>query len=542
MTTNEKGQLRFPALPPGLVRARHRAAGIRDLSRRGHPHRRRRHHRENGRPEAGGPRGIGRGRGRGLAHRSARPRIRDPLRPRRPQDDPDATVEHVRLRSGPLPGISPTSPASGTTTTVSAFGSGTNENQFLIDGTNFTCPCNGVARAEPGVDFIQEVQVQSVGASAEFGNVQGAVINVVTRQGSERFLYDASYYGQTAGLTSQPVVLAIAGAGAADRAATSAPGIATSRRTSAVLSSAIGCGSSRGYQYLRDYDSQPGTDPALPEDLRAGQGLREAHVAAGAGLAAGAERSRRVLGQPRAADARRRRSKRRCAARVGAGDDLRPSDAHVVGQHRVGRARRTVRLLAGRTTPSTGDRTTPSRFDSVTGVTSGAPPAVRRADDHRARPPRRRSATTGPGCWAPITSGRSGGQVERGEHHVADRHSDRREVRRQQRTAVPGDLERSRPTSAACSSPPPRSRATPSRVGDRLTINAGLRFDHSRAISQDLHARRSRRARNRRDRPRAWARCTPGTSCRRAWASPRSSPPTAARCCGRATAGSARAC
>ena len=88
---------------------------------------------------------------------------------------------------------------------MSAFGSGTNENQFLIDGTNSTCPCNGVARSEPGVDFIQEVHVQSVGASAEFGNMQGAVINVVTRQGSERFLFDASYYGQTAGLTSQPV-------------------------------------------------------------------------------------------------------------------------------------------------------------------------------------------------------------------------------------------------------------------------------------------------------------------------------------------------
>ena len=90
---------------------------------------------------------------------------------------------------------------------MSAFGSGTNENQFLIDGTNFTCPCNGVARAEPGVDFIQEVQVQSVGASAEFGNVQGAVINVVTKQGGERFLYDAAYYGQIDGLTSQPVEL-----------------------------------------------------------------------------------------------------------------------------------------------------------------------------------------------------------------------------------------------------------------------------------------------------------------------------------------------
>ena len=125
------------------------------------------------------------------------------------------------------PGISPTSPSSGTATTVSAFGSGANENQFLIDGTNFTCPCNGVARAEPGVDFIQEVQVQSTGASAEFGNMQGAVINVVTRQGSDRLLYDACYYGQTAGLTSQPVVRPLGVARQQGRADTSATGIVT---------------------------------------------------------------------------------------------------------------------------------------------------------------------------------------------------------------------------------------------------------------------------------------------------------------------------
>ena len=98
------------------------------------------------------------------------------------------------------PGVSPTSPTSGSVFTVSAFGSGTNENQFLFDGTNFTCPCSGVARSEPGIDFIQEVQIQSVGASAEYGNMQGAVINVVTRQGSDRFLSDASYYGQPPGL------------------------------------------------------------------------------------------------------------------------------------------------------------------------------------------------------------------------------------------------------------------------------------------------------------------------------------------------------
>jgi hypothetical protein len=161
------------------------------------------------------------------------------------------------------PGVSPTSPASASSNSVSAFGSGTNENAFLIDGTNFTCPCSGEARSEPGVDFIQEVQVQSVGASAEFGNMQGAVFNVVTRQGSDHFLYDASYYGQTAGLTSQPVRLAYPG-----------PGQRTSgyeRARYRDFTTNLG-GPLRhdrlwffaGYQYLRDYDSQPGTDPAFP--------------------------------------------------------------------------------------------------------------------------------------------------------------------------------------------------------------------------------------------------------------------------------------
>src|ERR1051325_6332340 len=160
------------------------------------------------------------------------------------------------------PGISPTSPGSGTATTVSAFGSGTNENQFLIDGTNFTCPCNGVARAEPGADFIQEIQVQSIGASAEFGNVQGAVINVVTRQGGERFLYDTSYYGQAAWLTSQPVLLPY-GSGQ--------PASGYERARYRDFTTSLGGPAIRdrlwffaGYQHLRDYDSQPGSDPHFP--------------------------------------------------------------------------------------------------------------------------------------------------------------------------------------------------------------------------------------------------------------------------------------
>ena len=185
------------------------------------------------------------------------------------------------------PGVSPTSPASGTVNTVSAFGSGGNENMFLIDGTNFTCPCNGVSRAEPGIDVIQEIQVQSVGASAEFGNIQGAVFNVVTRQGGERFVYDASYYGQTSE-PDEPAGASALSRAANRKAGTSAPGTVTSRRTSVVRCVAIDL-VLHGIQYLRDYDSQPGADPAFPRRLRAEQDLREAHVAAHAGPAIGAE-------------------------------------------------------------------------------------------------------------------------------------------------------------------------------------------------------------------------------------------------------------
>jgi hypothetical protein len=155
---------------------------------------------------------------------------------------------------------------------VSAFGSGTNENQFLIDGTNFTCPCSGVARSEPGIDFIQEVQVQSIGASAEYGNLQGAVINVITRQGSDTFQYDASYYGQSSALTSQPVVRAVpAGSQAASGYV---------RRQYRDFTTNLGGPAVRdrlwffgGYQYLRDYDSQPGVDPRFPRTYEQDKGF-----------------------------------------------------------------------------------------------------------------------------------------------------------------------------------------------------------------------------------------------------------------------------
>ena len=137
-----------------------------------------------------------------------------------------------------------------------------NENAFLIDGTNFTCPCPAVSRAEPSVDVIQEVHVQSIGASVEFGNIQGAVFNVVTKQGGARFAASPAYYGQPSGLT------------AADGPPRHEWHAALERlraRTIPRLSTGLGGPVNRdrfwfygAYQYLRDYDSQPGADPAFP--------------------------------------------------------------------------------------------------------------------------------------------------------------------------------------------------------------------------------------------------------------------------------------
>ena len=199
------------------------------------------------------------------------------------------------------PGVSPTSPSSGTVNTVSAFGSGGNENLFLIDGTNFTCPCAGVSRAEPSVDVIQEMQVQSIGVSAEYGNIQGTVFNVITKQGGDRFQYDAWYYGQAASLTSQPVERSIPGS-------TSLSGYervksATSRRTWAALSSVSGCGSSRDTSTSVTTTANPARTPRS-QGPTSRKDLRQGDLEADAESASHAERAPRVLGQPRPAHVR----------------------------------------------------------------------------------------------------------------------------------------------------------------------------------------------------------------------------------------------
>jgi hypothetical protein len=93
--------------------------------------------------------------------------------------------------------------AQGNDSRSTSFGAATSENSYQLDGTDFTAPLTGAAWPWPNTDAIEEIEVLSLGAPAEYGNVQGAVFNVVTRQGSNVWHGDANFYFQHDSLTSR---------------------------------------------------------------------------------------------------------------------------------------------------------------------------------------------------------------------------------------------------------------------------------------------------------------------------------------------------
>ncbi len=99
------------------------------------------------------------------------------------------------------PGVSQTS--SDVQYRQTSFGSATTDNSYQLDGTDFTAPVSGAAWPYPNTDAIEEIEVLSLGAPAEYGNLQGAVFNVVTRQGGNDFHGDLNFYYQRQGLTSR---------------------------------------------------------------------------------------------------------------------------------------------------------------------------------------------------------------------------------------------------------------------------------------------------------------------------------------------------
>jgi hypothetical protein len=381
------------------------------------------------------------------------------------------------------PGISPTSPTSGTVNTVSAFGSGVSENLFLIDGTNFTCPCQGVSRAEPSADVIQEIQIQSIGATAEYGNIQGAVFNVVTKQGGNRFFYDASYYGQPSGLTSQPVLIS----GSGSKAPTGYERIRYRDFTTNLGGPVVRDRAwfFAGYQYLRDYDSQPGADPSFPRTYEQNKifGKLTWQLKPNLKLVQSFHDEFWVNPQiptltlPFEATLRRH-------AHVPAmtfGHLTHTVSANTMWDVRVGRF-----VFSRKDDPSTGSFTTPSRFDQSTNVTSGAPQQVGGVTLIRTTAKATLSHYQSQ-LFGARHAWKVGTEIEKGEHHSPEviptgtRYIDNggqpfRAVSRQPANSGGQFISTALFVTDAIT------------IGERLTVNAGVRFDHSRAISQDLHA------------------------------------------------------
>jgi len=167
------------------------------------------------------------------------------------------------------PGIAGNSPSSAADAGINAFGSSTNDNVYMIDGTDFTSPVGGGAWPYPDTDVIEEVETVSLGASAEYGNVQGAVFNVVSKQGGNEFKFDTSYFGQWQGLTSQPIKLDCGGCpdGPETGFTRGVYRDFTVHASGPIVKDRLWVFG--GYQYQRDFDNQPGTDPRFPRHWEA---------------------------------------------------------------------------------------------------------------------------------------------------------------------------------------------------------------------------------------------------------------------------------
>jgi outer membrane receptor protein involved in Fe transport len=57
----------------------------------------------------------------------------------------------------------------------------------LVDGVNTTDPLTGKVGAQLNIESIQEIEVKTAGATAEFGRAQGGFANIITRSGGNDF-------------------------------------------------------------------------------------------------------------------------------------------------------------------------------------------------------------------------------------------------------------------------------------------------------------------------------------------------------------------
>ena len=321
-----------------------------------------------------------------------------------------------------------------------------------------------------------------LGASVEFGNLQGAVFNVVTKQGGARFASETSYYAQTSGLTAQPIVLPV-------RAGTQ-PTSGYERDKYRDLTASLGGPVKRdrlwffgAYQYLRDFDSQPGADPAYPRTYEQNKyfGKLNWRLTPSMQMMQSFHEEQWVNPTPATVAAPFVTTQRVHASVPNM------TFAHltqVLSDRTFWEARAGRFLLRQDADPSSGDRTTPNRSDQTLGSSTGNTMQITtlHLDRATAKVVLHRYQ---PGWLGTDHEFKAGAQIERGEHRLL--------------SILPGGVryidDNGSPFQAVFRAPsiaggvfitPAVFASDRFSANERITVDAGVRFDHTRAINPDL--------------------------------------------------------
>jgi hypothetical protein len=91
---------------------------------------------------------------------------------------------------------------------VTVMGSNNNETSYLTDGILSNSVIGGGAYGYLDFDSIEDLAMVTLGASVEYQQAQGGVMNMVTKAGTNRLRADAMQYWAPSSLTSAPIVLA----------------------------------------------------------------------------------------------------------------------------------------------------------------------------------------------------------------------------------------------------------------------------------------------------------------------------------------------
>jgi hypothetical protein len=105
------------------------------------------------------------------------------------------------------PGVSEDSGGSngsGAPAGISVYGSSAQESSYVIDGINTTAIDTGRPSTNINYDLIDKIEIKTGGYNAEYGGAQGAVVNVVTKSGTNEWEGAFNLFLSPDGLASQP--------------------------------------------------------------------------------------------------------------------------------------------------------------------------------------------------------------------------------------------------------------------------------------------------------------------------------------------------